>query len=158
MMPDSSVGPFPTITYTGRKRIVSLRTILSLVVAMAVSSIAADVWAYDASPNPSSTDPCTQVNFSAYTPEPFSQDKNNKEVPPQSEFSFLASKATSSQSITVMIKEQKVPVTVTMVSNGYLVKGKLPDTVKGSYIRVEIFAKGPNQCDRADGWLLKIAK
>ena len=135
----------------------SLRTILSLVVVMAVSPIIGDVWAYDASPNPSSTDPCNQVSFSAYTPEPFSQDKNNKEVPPKSEFSFLASKPTSSQSITVMIKEQKVPVTVTMVSNGYLVKGKLPDNVKGSYIRVEIFAKGPNQCDRADGWLLKVA-
>ena len=135
----------------------SLRTILSLVVAMTVSSIVVDVSAYDASPNPSSTDPCNQVSFSAYTPAPFSQDKNNVAVPPKSEFSFLASKPTASQSITVMIKEQKVPVTVTVVSNGYLVKGKLPDTVKGSYIRVEIFAKGPNQCDRADGWLLKVA-
>jgi hypothetical protein len=147
----------PTITYTGRKRIVSLRTILSLIAALATSSLVGNVWAYDASPNSSSTDPCTQVNFSGYTPAPFSQDKNNTTVPPKSEFSFLASKATAAQSITVIIKEQKVPVTVTMVSNGYLVKGKLPDTVKGSYIRVEIFAKGPNECDRADGWLLKVA-
>lgn len=135
----------------------SLRIILSLVVVMAVSSVVCDVWAYDSSPNASSTDPCTQVIFSGYTPAPFSMDKNNKEVPPKSDFSFLASKATSPQSITVMIKEQKVPVTVSMISNGYLVKGKLPDTVKGTYIRVEIFAKGPNQCDRADGWLLKVA-
>lgn len=136
----------------------SLRTILSLVVAMTVSGILGDVWAYDASPNPSSTDPCTQVNFSGYMPEPYSMDKNNKEVPPKSEFSFLASKATSPQSIKVMVKEHKVPVTVTAVSNGYLVKGKLPDSVKGAYIRVEIFANGPNQCDRADGWLLKVSK
>ncbi len=136
----------------------SLRTLLSLIVAVTSFSLVGDIWAYDASPNPSSTDPCTQVIFSAYTPAPFSQDKNNTEVPPKSEFSFLASKATAPQSITVMVKEQKVPVSVSMVSNGYLVKGKLPDTVKGSYIRVEIFAKGPNQCDRADGWLLKVAK
>lgn len=135
----------------------SLRTILSLVVAMAVSSIISNVWAYDASPNSSSTDPCNQVTFSAYTPAPFSMDSNNKEVPPKSEFSFLASKSTSPQSIRVIIKEQKVPVAVTTVSNGYMVKGKLPDTVKGTYIRVEIFANGPNQCDRADGWLLKVA-
>lgn len=135
----------------------SLRTILSLVVAMAVSSIISNVWAYDASPNSSSTDPCNQVTFSAYTPAPFSMDSNNKEVPPKSEFSFLASKSTSPQSIRVIIKEQKVPLAVTTVSNGYLVKGKLPDTVKGTYIRVEIFANGPNQCDRADGWLLKVA-
>jgi carotenoid cleavage dioxygenase-like enzyme len=85
-------------------------------------------------------------------------DHNNTEVPPKSEFSFLASKPTASQSIRVMIKDQRVPVTVTTVSNGYLVKGKLPDTVKGTYIRVEIFANGPNQCDRTDGWLLKIGK
>ena len=135
----------------------SLRTILSLVVALAVSSLVGDVWAYDASPNSSSTDPCSQVSFTAYTPAPFVHGKSNTEVPPKSEFSFLASKNTSVQSITVIIKEQKVPVTVTTVGNGYLVKGKLPDTVKGSYIRVEIFAKGPNQCDRADGWLLKVA-
>ena len=136
----------------------SLRTLFSIIVALTISGIVGDIWAYDASPNSSSTDPCTQVNFSGYTPAPFSMDKNNTEVAPKSEFSFLASKATAPQSITVMVKEQKVPVTVSMVSNGYLVKGKLPDTVKGSYIRVEIFAKGPNQCDRADGWLLKIAK
>jgi hypothetical protein len=152
-----SIGSFTTITYTRRKRIVSLRTILSLVVAVAVSSMVGNVWAYDASPNSSSTDPCNQVIFSSYTPAPFSMDSNNKEVPPKSEFSFLASKSTSSQSIKVVIKEQKIPVTVTAVSNGYLVKGKLPDTIKGTYIRVEIFANGPNQCDRADGWLLKVA-
>lgn len=152
-----SASPFTSITYTGRKRIVNLRTIFSLVVAVAVSSMAGAVSAYDASPNSSSTDPCNQVIFSAYTPAPFSMDHNNKEVPPKSEFSFLASKATSSQSIKVIIKGQKVPLTVTAVSNGYLVKGKLPDTIKGAYIRVEIFANGPNQCDRADGWLLKVA-
>lgn len=135
----------------------SLRIILSLVTVLVVSSNVGDVWAYDASPNPSSTDPCNQVNFSGYTPAPFSMDKNNKEVPPKSEFSFLASKATASQSIRVVVKGQQVPVTVTAASNGYLVKGKLPDTIKGMYIRVEIFANGPNQCDRADGWLLKVA-
>ncbi|MBM4126585.1 MAG: hypothetical protein FJ247_04430 [Nitrospira sp.] len=135
----------------------NLRTILSLVVAVAVSGMAGPVLAYDASPGSSSSDPCNQVIFSAYTPAPFSMDHNNKEVPPKSDFSFLASKATSSQSIKVIIKGQSVPLTVTAVSNGYLVKGKLPDTVKGTYIRVEIFANGPNQCDRADGWLLKVA-
>jgi hypothetical protein len=98
------------------------------------------------------------VYFSAFTPSPFSAEKNNVEVAPKSEFSFLASKTTHPQRITVKIKDETVPVTVTTITNGYLVKGKLPATVKGSYIRLEIYAKGPNDCDKADGWLLKIGK
>jgi hypothetical protein len=56
----------------------------------------------------------------------------------------------------VKIKEEKVPVKVTTINNGFLVKGKLPPSVKGSYIRLDIFAKGPNDCDKTDGWLLKV--
>jgi len=101
-------------------------------------------------------DSCVDVIFSAFTPPPFSVDKNNVAVAPKSEFSFLASKTALFPSITVKIKEEKVPVTVTTINNGFLVKGKLPPSIKGSYIRLDIFAKGPNDCDKADGWLLKV--
>ena len=135
----------------------SWKNILRLVVAVGVYGTVGPVWAYDSSPYaPGSLDPCTQVYFSAFTPIPFSVEKNNVEVAPKSEISFLASKTTNWPSITVKVKDEKVPVTVTTITNGYLVKGKLPATVKGSYIRVEIFAKGPNDCDKADGWLLKV--
>jgi len=136
---------------------VSLRNLLRLVVAVGVCGTAGQVWAYDASPNISSgVDACANVIFSAFTPPPFSVDKNNVTVAPKSEFSFLASKTALFPSITVKIKEEKVPVTVTPINNGFLVKGKLPANVKGSYIRLDIFAKGPNDCDKADGWLLKV--
>ncbi|MDH4085094.1 MAG: hypothetical protein OEV99_15520 [Nitrospira sp.] len=135
----------------------TLRTILQLVVAVGVCGTAGQISAYDTSPYaPGSLDPCTQVYFSAFTPPPFSVENNNVAVAPKSEFSFLASKTTNWPSITVKIKDEKVPVTVTTITNGYLAKGKLPDSVKGRYIRVEIFAKGPNDCDKADGWLLKV--
>lgn len=137
----------------------SLRNLLRLVLTVGICGTASHVSAYDTSPYaPGSLDPCTQVYFSAFTPSPFSAEKNNVEVAPKSEFSFLASKTTNWPSITVKVKDEKVPVTVTTITNGYLVKGKLPATVKGSYIRVEIFAKGPNDCDKADGWLLKVGK
>ena len=136
---------------------VTLRTILQLVLTIGVCGTAGHVSAYDTSPySPGSLDPCTQVYFSAFKPAPFSAEKNNVAVAPKSEFSFLASKATNWPSITVKIKDEKVPVTVTAITNGHLVKGKLPDSVKGRYIRLEIFAKGPNNCDKADGWLLKV--
>jgi len=136
---------------------VTLRTLLQLVLTIGVCGTFSNVWAYDASPYaPGSTDPCTQVYFSAFTPTPFSAEKNNVAVAPKSEFSFLASKTTNWPTITVKIKEEKVPVTVTTITNGYLVKGKLPESAKGRYIRVEVFAKGPSDCDKADGWLLKV--
>lgn len=135
----------------------SLRNLLRLVVAVGMYGAVGQVWAYDASPNTGgSLDACTQVNFESFTPPPFSQDKNNVEVAPKSEFSFLASKTTNPQRITVKIKDEIVPITVKPISNGFLVKGKIPASVKGSYIRVDIYAKGPNDCDKADGWLLKV--
>ncbi|OQW34286.1 MAG: hypothetical protein A4E19_02160 [Nitrospira sp. SG-bin1] len=137
----------------------SLRNLLRLVLAVGLWGIGGQAWAYDASPNISSGyDACTDVIFSAFTPAPFSQDKNNVEVAPKSEFSFLASKTANPQRITVKIKEEKVPVTVTTINNGFLVKGKLPVGISGSFIRVDIYAKGPNDCDKADGWLLKVGK
>lgn len=137
----------------------SLRTILQLVVALGACGTVGQVWAYDASPNTGgSLDACTQVILSAFTPPPFSMDKNNVEVAPKSEFSFLASKTTNPQRITVKIKDENVPVTVTPINNGFLVKGKLPASVNGSFIRLDIYAKGPNDCDKADGWLLKVGK
>ena len=135
----------------------SLRNLLRLVVAVGVYGIVGPVWAYDASPNISSgVDACAQVIFSAFTPSPFSVEKNNVAVAPKSEFSFLASKTVLFPSITVKIKEEKVPVTVTPINNGFLVKGKLPASIKGSYIRLDIFAKGSSDCDKTDGWLLKV--
>ena len=135
----------------------SLRNLFRLIVAVSVCGTVGQVWAYDASPNISSgVDACVNVIFSAFTPPPFSVDKNNVTVAPKSEFSFLTSKTALFPSITVKIKEEKVPVTVTPINNGFLVKGKLPPTIKGSYIRLDIFAKGPNDCDKTDGWMLKV--
>jgi hypothetical protein len=135
---------------------VTLQTVLRLVVAASLCSTVGAVWAYDASPNTSSADPCTQVILSAFTPAPFSAEKNNVEVKPQSEFSFLVSKNVLPSSIIVKIKEEKIPIIVKPINNGLQVKGVLPKSAKGRYIRLEIFAKGPNNCDKADGWLLKV--
>jgi hypothetical protein len=136
---------------------VRMKNFLRLIVAVGVCGTAGHVLAYDASPNISSgVDACAQVIFSAFTPPPFSVDKNNVAVAPNSEFSFLVSKAVLFPSITVKIKDEKVPVKVTPINNGFLVKGKIPAGAKGSYIRLDIFAKGPSDCDKTDGWLLKV--
>jgi hypothetical protein len=136
---------------------VNLRHALWIVVALSAFGNVGDVRAaYDSSPGATSSDTCSDVSFSSFTPKPFSQATNNTEVAPQSEFSFVASKSTFPKTITVTIKGESVPVTVTPHFGGFQVTGKIPASAKGSFILVEIKGKGPSLCERGDGWLLKV--
>ena len=136
----------------------SLRKLLQLVLAVSVWGLGTHVWAYDPSPNIGTAEgSCADVNFSNFTPPPYSYEKGN-EAAPKSDFSFLASKATRVDSIKVTIKDEKIPVTITPFNNGHLVKGKLPASATGAYIRIEIFSQGATGCQRVDGWLLKVGK
>lgn len=135
-----------------------VRNALWIIGAAVLCGNGGDALAYDASPRGDVANMCSQVTFSEFMPKPFSHDTNNVEVAPQSAFSFFASKATLQKTITVTIKGERIPITVKPQSNGFLVTGKLPATVTGSYVRIEIMGQGPNQCERPDGWLLKVAK
>jgi hypothetical protein len=112
--------------------------------------IPANVWAYgEAGPG---TGACKKLNFSDFTPG------NNSEVAPQSAFSFVASGMAYPNSIKVTIKGQSVPLTVTPKGEGFKVTGKLPDTLKGAYAKIILDARGVNQCEVSDGWLVKVTE
>ena len=123
-----------------------LRNVLWIAVALMVPGTA---WAYGEGGGGSGLIACT-AKFSKFTPA------NNTEVAPKSEFSFFASSSTNPNSIRVIIKDHLVPVTVTTKHDGLLVTGKLPDAVKGTFAKINIAAKGPNQCDASGGWLVKV--
>ena len=108
------------------------------------------VWAYGDSGG-SNTVAC-MAKLSKFTPT------NNSEVAPKSEFSFFASAATIQNSIKVTIKDQSVPVKVTQKNDGFQVTGILPDGIKGTFAKINITAKGPNQCDGSGGWLVKVTQ
>ena len=108
------------------------------------------VWAYGDG-GTSSTVAC-MANFSKFTPA------NNTEVAAKSDFSFFASSETNPNSIKVTIKGQSVPVTVTTKNGGFQVTGILPDTIKGTFAKISITAKGPNQCEGSGGWLVKVTE
>jgi hypothetical protein len=112
--------------------------------------IPANVWAY----GDSSTDTaiCKTLNFSDFTPV------NGAEVAPHSAFSFFASGAAYPNSIKVTIKGQSVPVTVTPKKDGFQVTGKLPASLKGAFAKINIEARGANQCEGSAGWLVKVTK
>ena len=99
----------------------------------------------------SSKKACKKPEFTKFTPVHLS------EVVPESEFSFVASALTNPESIVVTIKKQPVDVTIKKLNNGYSVSGNLPASLEGTYARVDINAKGTNNCKNNDGWLLKIA-
>ncbi len=134
-----------------------LRNTLWIVIAMVVYGNVGDVWAYGA-PKGGSDRPgvCSKVRLMAFTPSAFTT-SNKTEVAPKSAFSFFASAGTKPTSITVMIKGQSVPLTVTPKNNGFQVTGMLPGTLKGTFARINITVKGPNLCELNDGWLLKVA-
>lgn len=136
-----------------------LRNTFGMALAVVVFSTVGTVWAYEGA---GAIDPtsalCRNVQFSEFTPRQYSQETNNTEVAPESEFSFLASKETFPKSIAVTIKDETVPIAVTPHYAGYQVTGNLPGNARGTFIRIDIAAKGPHGCERGDGWLLKVAE
>lgn len=128
-----------------------LQNILFIAVALMIPG---NVWAYgdNDSSSSSGTGVCKKVNFSEFSPI------NNAEVAPRSDFSFYASPATYPNSIKVTIKGHSVPVTVVEKQGGFKVSGKLPDTLKGAFAKINIDARGINQCEVSDGWLIKVTE
>lgn len=113
--------------------------------------IPANVWAYGTEGS-SGTGICHILSFSEFKPV------NGAEVTPRSEFSFFASGATYPNSIKVMIKGESVPVRVTEKRGGFEVTGKLPDSLKGAYAKINVEARGANQCEGTAGWLVKVTE
>ncbi|HYM89029.1 MAG TPA: hypothetical protein VES92_07910 [Nitrospiraceae bacterium] len=114
--------------------------------------IPANVWAYGDSSSNTDTGICKKLSFSDFTPV------NSAEVAPHSAFSFFASGAAYPNSIKVTIKGQSVPVTVTPKKDGFQVTGKLPDSLKGGFAKINIEARGANQCEGSGGWLVKVTE
>ena len=113
-----------------------------------VLAIPANVFAYG--DGGSGTGMCQKLNFSEFMPA------NNSEVAQQSGFSFFATGAAYPNGIKVTVRGHSVPVTVTAHKDGYKVTGKLPEIPSGGYAKVNIEARGVNQCEVTGGWLLKV--
>lgn len=101
----------------------------------------------------SSGDACIRAKISRIKPEHLST------VAPGSEFSFAASGSNGPGHIHVNIKQQPIPVTIEDKETFYLVKGKLPDDIKNTTVRISVNLKSKvGKCDAEDGWLLKVTE
>ena len=96
---------------------------------------------------------CVKAKISRYTPEHLTT------VKPGSEFSFFASGSNAPDHIHVNIKQQPIDITIEDKETFYLVKGKLPEDIKNTTIRIAVSVKAKSsKCDAEGGWLLKVSE
>jgi hypothetical protein len=80
-------------------------------------------------------------------------------VAPGAEFSFAASGSNGPGHIHVSIKQKPINITVEDKETFYLVKGKLPEDIKNTVVRISIDLKAKSpKCNEATGWLLKVGE
>lgn len=100
-----------------------------------------------------SGDACIRAKISRFKPEHLAT------VAPGSEFSFAASGSNGPGHIHVSIKQQPIQVNIEDKETFYLVKGKLPETLKHTTVRISVNLKAKvGKCDAEDGWLVKISE
>ena len=96
---------------------------------------------------------CIKAKMSRYKPEHLAS------VAPGSEFSFAASGTNGPGHIHVSIKQQPIDLTIEDKDTFYLVKGKLPEDIKNTAVRISVLLKSKQgKCDAEGGWLLKVTE
>ncbi len=79
-------------------------------------------------------------------------------VSPGSAFSFVAFNIHKPENISVTVKKLPVDITSEFKDPYYLVKGKLPASLKNTAARIDVKVSGKSShCETENGWLVKIA-
>jgi hypothetical protein len=80
-------------------------------------------------------------------------------VAPGSEFSFVVSNIDDPDQVSVQVKKQDVAITTEFKDPFYVVKGKIPDSLRNTAARVDVKIDSKvSSCRAAEGWLLKISE
>ncbi|MCX7107057.1 MAG: hypothetical protein NTV66_05705 [Methylococcales bacterium] len=111
---------------------------------------------------------------SAYSPEELAKDckkpkftdfnlteykaPDNIEIAPESEFIIKISSWADPSTINLMAKKQPLDFRVESNSSFHKISAKLPASLNGNFVRIDVSAKSIMGCDDKDGWLVKIAE
>ena len=131
-------------------------TYMKLLIAIATLTIHFSAWAQSTGHighggSGGGEDACIKARASRFTPEHLAN------VASGSEFSFAASGTNGPGHIHVSIKQTPIDITVEDKENFYLVKGKLPEDIKNTVVRISIDLKAKSpKCNEKTGWLLKV--
>jgi len=96
---------------------------------------------------------CVKAHLSKFTPPHLST------VAPSSDFSFIALNINSADQIKITVKNIPVDFDAEFKDPFYLIKAKLPESLKSTYARINIkvSAKMPS-CELENGWLVNITE
>ena len=94
---------------------------------------------------------CKKPKFRKFIPA------DKSEVAPGSELSFHVTHVVDPHKIELTAKKIPIEVTVEDRNAFYIVRGKLPDSLQGTYARISIKAIAKLGCSARGGWLLKIS-
>jgi len=82
---------------------------------------------------------------------------DNIEIAPESEFIIKISPWADPSTIKLTAKKQPLAFTVESNSSFHKVKAKLPASLNGNFVRIEVSAKAVLRCGDKAGWLVKVA-
>lgn len=80
-------------------------------------------------------------------------------VAPGSEFSFVVSNLSDPEQVSVEVKRQPVEIQTEFKNPYYIVRGKIPESLRNTAARVDVKIDSKMaSCRAEDGWLLKISE
>ena len=82
---------------------------------------------------------------------------DNIEIAPETELIIKVSAWADPSTIKLTAKKQDLPFTIENTSTFHKIKAKLPATLNGSFVRIDVSAKAVLGCDNKTGWLVKVA-
>ena len=111
---------------------------------------------------------------SAYSPEELAKDckkpkftdfnlteykaPDNIEIAPESDFIIKISAWADPDTIKLTAKKQPLEFKVESNTSFHKISAKLPASLNGNFVRIDVSAKSVTGCDDKDGWLVKIAE
>ena len=98
---------------------------------------------------------CKKPRFTDFNLTPYKA-PDNIEVAPESEFIIKVSAWADPSTIKLTAKKQDLPFTIESTSTFHKIKAKLPATLNGDYVRIDVSAKAVLGCDDKTGWLVKV--
>lgn len=96
---------------------------------------------------------CLKPHLDRFVPAPLAT------VPPGSDFSFYAFNVDDPSKISVTAKKIPVDVTAEYREPFHIVKGKLPESLKNTPVRIDIKVSSKySRCEAEKGWLIKVSE
>ena len=93
----------------------------------------------------------TDFNLSEY------KAPSNIETQPEAEFIIKVSPWADPSSIKLTAKKEPLAFTIQSTSTFHKITAKLPASLTGDYVRIDVSAKAVLGCDDKSGWLIKVA-